>query len=344
MTIPIQDFVFTGRGSTGLWAILKSLNLPNSKILIPVNICEIIIPVIYKAGMIPVYYDVDEVTGIANYNHIIDAYQGDELALLAVHNFGIPLDIEEISAWTKERNIFLIEDVCNAIGATYKKIPLGLWGDAAIYSFGYAKIVEYGVGGAILIRDRYFEKEVLKTLDTLEYYSTLHKNKNIEFQARLRDYRKDSRLQTPSVYCPLYSEYANFLLYNIPAKTSAEIKKEIKRLDKNLHNRAKKAFLYRKGIHSSNISHIEEKDGQVYWRYNLLVAPTIRQSLIDKIRTNNLLVSTWYPPVIGLFEKKYAPTDFAGSYSFSEKIINLFLDHRVSENEVLKMIELINNS
>src|ERR1035437_7106731 len=206
MKIDFEEFVYTGRGSTGLWAILKNLNKENSKILVPVNICEIVIPIIYKAGMIPIFYDVNETDGNGILSTIKDCYTGDETVLLAVHNFGIPLEIEAISNWAKANNIFFIEDVCNAIGATYKNIFLGWWGDASIFSFGYAKIIEYGVGGALIIKDDYLKKEVLKTLATLEEYSDLHKNKDIEFQTKIRECRLNPDLQAPSVYIPLYNE------------------------------------------------------------------------------------------------------------------------------------------
>lgn len=343
MKIDSNDFILTGRGSTALWAILKSLNKRHCKVLIPANICEIVIPIIHKAGMIPVYYDVDEALGISNLTNIIESYQGDEVALLAVHNFGLPLDIEAIASWAKEKNIFVIEDVCNAIGATYKNVPLGWWGDASIFSFGFAKIIEYGVGGALIIKDKNFEKEVLKTLTTLGEYSDFHKNKDIEFQTRLRQYRLDPKLQTPSIYCPLYNEYSSFLLYTISDLTKSNIKNEIIKLDENLNRRAEKALQYRTGITSSKISHLVEKNGQVYWRYNLLVEPSIKQDLVDELRKNKMLVSTWYPPVIELFEEKFNPSDFKGSVSFYKKIINLFVDFRVSENDILQTIKIINN-
>ena len=65
MKIDVTDLIFTGRGSSALWAVLKSLDTTNAKVLLPVNICEIIYPIVIKAGFEPIFYDVDGVTGNA---------------------------------------------------------------------------------------------------------------------------------------------------------------------------------------------------------------------------------------------------------------------------------------
>lgn len=346
MKIDIRELIFTGRGSTSLWAILKCITQQNSKIskiLIPVNICEIIIPIIYKSGLIPVYYDVDEIRGNANLNHIINAYTGNEQILLAVHNFGIPLEIDEISQWAKDNNIFVIEDICNAIGAIYKGTPLGSWGDASIFSFGYAKIIEYGIGGALKIKNKEIGQNVQTVLSELEPYSKMHKNKNSDIQSQLRDLRKNKEMQTPFFYCHLYQEYADYLLYNISDKNIKEIKYLLTKLPANILERKQKADLYRENINSPNVQHIEEINGQIYWRYNLLVDPQVRSLLIDELRRNNLLVSTWYPPIINLFEDKCESQKFSGSFSFGKRIINLFVDSRVNFQDISKTIKIINN-
>ncbi len=68
-----NDLIFSGRGSTALYAILKSLNTEIRKILIPVNICEIVIPVVQLAGFTPIFYDVCATTGNSNLDHIKDS-------------------------------------------------------------------------------------------------------------------------------------------------------------------------------------------------------------------------------------------------------------------------------
>lgn len=342
MKIDVDEFLFTGRGSSALWSILKSLDRPHGKVLLPVNICEIIYPVVISAGYEPVFYDVNCRNGNATLDDIKDAYKGDEKVLVAVHNFGAPLEIDEISKWATERNVVLIEDVCNAIGANYKEKPLGTFGDASFFSFGYAKIIEYGVGGAALVNDGNLKSKVREAVSSLEEYSEYHKNIDAEYQLRLREIRKHRYDELPSVYFPLYKEYSNYLLYKIGHKMEHEIKQLIRGLDRNIKERARKAFRYRNEIRMDRVKHIDEVHGQVYWRYNLLVAPEIRQKLVEKLRDNDILVSMWYPPIVDLFEQNVDTTMYSNSRRFSEQIINLFVDQRVSNADISKTIKVIN--
>ncbi|MBL7996094.1 DegT/DnrJ/EryC1/StrS aminotransferase family protein [bacterium] len=337
-----ESHVFTGRGSTALWSILKSLNRPNAKVLLPVNICEIVYPIVKKAGMIPKFYDVNEFDGNAKLENIQDAFTGDESVLLAVHNFGLPIDIDKISAWVVENNLFMIEDVCNSLGGKFNDKPLGLWGDAAIFSFGYAKVIEHGFGGAAFVKDKNLRKEVEHLTNSLETYSDVHRLKDSEFQKQLRDIRLNEEHQAPSTYLPLYKNYSDFLLYKIDAQAKKEILACMQTLEQNVELRAKKASMYRTKIRSNKVQHIDHKEGQIYWRYNLLVDSPERQDLIDKLRGNNLLVSTWYPPIAELFEKNVDKKKYSGSYRFRDKVVNLFVDHRVTESDISKTIDIIN--
>jgi len=341
MMIDFSKFLFTGRGSTALWLILESLRFKNAKILIPVNVCEIVVPIIEKAGMVPVYYDVQEKTGISNMQNIADSFSGDEKILMVVHNFGIPVEIDSISEWAKNNNIYLIEDVCNALGASFKNIPLGYWGDASIFSFGYAKIIETGFGGAAIINNLELEDNFKILLEKLDYYSDIHNEKNDYFQRKINILRKGDSPDTFS-YSSIYNNYANYLLYKLNKKHQETILNELQNLPSNILKRKHNAERYRYEIMTKNATHIDEVEGQVYWRYNLLVDLRSRDDLIEELRKNNVLVSKWYPPIIPLFKGKFEMDKFNGSFTFADKIINLFVDHRINDDDITKTIKIIN--
>lgn len=341
MKINYSDFIFAGRGSTALWAILKSLDQKGTRILLPVNICEIVYPIIRKSGMIPAFYDVDETCGNTTLETIEAAYSGCETILLAVHNFGAPLEIDRITEWAKQKKVFLIEDVCNSLGGHYHGKPLGSWGDAAIFSFGYAKIIEYGLGGAALIRDAALKNKVVSAIQSLDPHSELHSAKEIEFQEKLRTLRNDGE-PAPSAYVPLYEAYSDYLLYRIGLDHEEKIRRMLAELESNLAERDSKARRYRNEIVSDKVRHVAEIEGQIYWRYNLLVDPQQRQDLIEKLRTNKLLASTWYPPIASLFQSDVDSNQYPGSHSFGASVINLFVDHRVSQADISRTVEIIN--
>ncbi|WP_176767719.1 DegT/DnrJ/EryC1/StrS family aminotransferase [Daejeonella rubra] len=340
--IDLAEMIYTGRGSSALYAILNSITVTKKKILLPVNICEIVIPLIQMAGFIPVFYDVNPATGNSDLENIKAKYTGEESVLLAVHNFGAALEIDLISDWAKENVIFLIEDVCNALGATYKNVPAGNWGDAAIYSFGYSKIVELGFGGGLTVRDSGLRQKVIELISTFDLYSALHKEADHDFQSKLRNLRNDPGNQKPEIYRPLYDDYAKFLIYRLDNQNVTLIKDAIVDLDHILLPRYQKAMMYKNGISSSKISHIKEVPGQIFWRYNILVEPQWRDELLKLLIDNTIWASKWYPPVNQLFFEGSESGGYSGADLFSKRVINLFVDERFSIAEVKRTISLIN--
>lgn len=71
-------------------------------------------------------------------------------AIVAVHQFGLPCDLNKIDAIAKANNLLLIEDSACALGAEYAGKPVGNFGEAGILSFHPRKAITTGEGGAIL--------------------------------------------------------------------------------------------------------------------------------------------------------------------------------------------------
>jgi dTDP-4-amino-4,6-dideoxygalactose transaminase len=74
-------------------------------------------------------------------------------AILPVHMRGAPAAMDELAALAKKHNLVLIEDVCQAAGATYHGRRLGTFGDSGAFSLQFNKIITTGEGG-VLITDR----------------------------------------------------------------------------------------------------------------------------------------------------------------------------------------------
>jgi dTDP-4-amino-4,6-dideoxygalactose transaminase len=74
-------------------------------------------------------------------------------AILPVHMRGAPAAMDELTAIAKQHDLVLIEDVCQAAGASYRGRRLGTFGDAGAFSLQFNKIITTGEGG-VLITDR----------------------------------------------------------------------------------------------------------------------------------------------------------------------------------------------
>src|SRR6476620_11781237 len=69
---------------------------------------------------------------------------------MIAHTLGNPFDLAAVTAFTKRHGLRLVEDCCDAVGATYGGRPVGTFGDVATVSFYPAHHITMGEGGAVL--------------------------------------------------------------------------------------------------------------------------------------------------------------------------------------------------
>lgn len=105
---------------------------------------------ISRVGATPVFVDVDRQTYNIDARKISANITAETRAILPVHLFGLPADMDNINRIAKEHNLVVIEDACQALGATYKERKVGSLGDAACFSFFPTKnLSTMGDGGII---------------------------------------------------------------------------------------------------------------------------------------------------------------------------------------------------
>jgi perosamine synthetase len=104
-------------------------------------------------GATCVFADIEEGTLCIDPKAIRKAITDKTKAIMLVHNFGIPAEMDEIMAIAKEFNLRVIEDAAPALGSVYKGKKCGTFGDAACFSFQGAKIAVTGEGGIFVTDD-----------------------------------------------------------------------------------------------------------------------------------------------------------------------------------------------
>jgi dTDP-4-amino-4,6-dideoxygalactose transaminase len=103
-------------------------------------------------GAIPVFVDIQPETLNIDVRAAEAAISPRTRAMLAVHQLGLPADMEPLARLARQRGLALIEDAACALGSRYQGRPLGNWGDAACLSFHPRKIITTGEGGMVLTR------------------------------------------------------------------------------------------------------------------------------------------------------------------------------------------------
>ena len=105
---------------------------------------------IIRVGAIPVLVDSDPNTWNMNINQIEEKITLRTKAIMVVHIYGLPVDIDPVLSLAKKYNLKVIEDAAEMHGQTYKGKPCGSFGDISTLSFYPNKHITTGEGGMVL--------------------------------------------------------------------------------------------------------------------------------------------------------------------------------------------------
>ena len=190
-----------GQGRIALSIILKSINVKKGdEIILPVFCCSIVAKTILSSGAIPRFVDIDSDTFNIDCDKIEENISEKTRAILAVHIFGLPCDMDKINEIAKDNNIYVIEDCAQAMGAEYKGQKVGTFGDAAFFSLGKGKNITAGDGGIITTNDYELYKKV--SSNNLRYPTSLYVIKSL-----LMLIMYQLLLKIPNIHTPFISSF-----------------------------------------------------------------------------------------------------------------------------------------
>jgi len=115
---------------------------------------------ILQNGLKPVVVDVELETYDAKADMLREAVGPKTRAIMMAHTLGNPFDLDTVQALCKEHDLWLIEDSCDALGATYRGQRTGSFGDTATVSFYPAHHMTTGEGGAVFVKSPLVKKQV----------------------------------------------------------------------------------------------------------------------------------------------------------------------------------------
>jgi len=115
---------------------------------------------ILQNGLIPVFLDVELGTYNLNVSDLEEALTPRTRAIVVAHTLGNPFNADAIVAFAERHNLFLIEDCCDALGATYRGRNVGTFGQIGTLSFYPAHHITTGEGGAVLCNSTLFARIV----------------------------------------------------------------------------------------------------------------------------------------------------------------------------------------
>ena len=105
---------------------------------------------IVQNGLVPVFLDVKVPAYNVDVSRLAEAVGPRTKAIMIAHTLGSPFDLAAVTALARRHDLWLVEDCCDAVGATYRGQKVGTFGDLATVSFYPAHQITMGEGGAVL--------------------------------------------------------------------------------------------------------------------------------------------------------------------------------------------------
>ncbi|EKQ51117.1 MULTISPECIES: LegC family aminotransferase [unclassified Clostridium] len=296
--VKAEKAVVTMNGTAALELALRTLNIGEGDEVI-VSSLTFISPVntIRCVGAEPVFVDVCRDTWVMDADKIEELITDRTKAILPVHIYGHPANMEKIMQIAQKYNLYVIEDATESLGSLYNGRATGTIGHIGCYSFNGNKLISTGAGGMLVTND---EKLGVRA----KYLSTQTK----------------TVLENGGFY---HEEIGyNFRMPNVLAAMGCA---QLENIDEYIKIKRKNAEMYNellKEIKGITLPVEKENVKNVYWLYSILVEedyPLTRDELIIKLKENGIQSRPFFLPVHEM--PPYKEFKF-GSMSITNELVN----------------------
>lgn len=146
--------VAVSSGTAALEVAVAALGLgPGDEVILPTFTIISCAAAILRAGATPIFVDSDASTWNMAVDQIEPLVNNRTRAVMAVHTYGLPVDMEPVLTLARQHGLYVIEDAAEAHGLRYREQPCGSFGDVSTFSFYANKMLTTGEGGMVLTND-----------------------------------------------------------------------------------------------------------------------------------------------------------------------------------------------
>ncbi len=138
---------------------------PGDEVITPAMAFPTTLAPIVQQGLVPVFADVEPDTYNLDANLLEQAISPKTRAIVLAHTLGNPAQMDKVMELADRRNLFVVEDCCDALGSRYQGQLCGSFGHLATLSFYAAHHITMGEGGAVLTNDTALYRQALSLRD-----------------------------------------------------------------------------------------------------------------------------------------------------------------------------------
>ncbi len=268
--------ITTTSGTTSLHLALASIDLKKSdEVIVPAfTMISSLFSIVYCCAK-PVLVDADKETWNMDIQQIEEKVSDRTKAIMPVHIYGHPCDMDPIMKIAKKHGLFVLEDAAEAHGAEYKGKKAGGIGDVGCFSFYANKIITCGEGGMVVTNNEAIARRA-KTLRDLSFE-----------EGKGRIY--------------LHSEVGyNYRMTNLQAAIGLA---QFERINELIEMRRRNAQLYNKFLEDTNGIRLpieKEWAKNVYWMYSILIEPEFgisRDKLMNELEKKGIETRSFFIPM-----------------------------------------------
>jgi len=309
-------------GTAALHLALMAVDVgSNNEVIIPDFTYPATANVVEQLKAKPVLVDIDLKTFNIDVSKIESKITKRTKAIIPVHLFGQPAQMNMISRIARKHKLFVIEDAACALGAKYNGRFCGTFGDMGCFSFHPRKVITAGEGGMILTN-------------------------NLKIAQKLRSLRNHglevSKQKSDFIYAGL-----NYRMTDLHAAIGIEQMKKLKRI---IRSRARIAAQYSSLL--KNISWVGTPDvvsgsSPVFQSYVVLLKGkgTKRDRLISHLRKKGIeaTIGTYSVHRLIYYKSKYRlkPSEFKSSYTAYQNSLSLPIYHGLKDKDIRSIIQAI---
>lgn len=286
-------------GTAALHIALHELGIKkDDEVIVPALTFIATVNPIEYVGARPVFVDVDPNTWNIDPEELEKSITAKTKAIIPVHFYGNPCDMDKIMSIAKRHKLYVIEDATESLGARYKGIYTGLFGDLGCFSFNGNKIITTGGGGMITGSD----EERLKHIDFL-----------------INQARDESGERN-------HSEVGfNYRMTNIEASLGLA---QIERLSEFLNKKKRFNDIYREGLKGVEGVDFQEQYAQAessWWFSCIIFDKKIDiPSLQDRLKNKDIPTRRIFKPLVEFsLYKAYGQSEYKNSYHIYENALCL---------------------
>lgn len=223
-------------------------------------------------GAVPVPVDSEEITWNLDLNLLEDLITEKTKAIIPVHLYGHPVDMDALMDISRRHNLLVIEDCAESHGATVRGRMTGSFGDMACFSFYANKVITTGEGGMVTTNDERFA-ERLRLLRNLAFTKPRFRHEELAFNFRMTGYQA--------------------------AMGSAQFAK-IEHIVSEKRRVAHTYNKYLRNVEGLQLPHEADWARNVYWMYAVVVRPEFgasRDELMTELRGAEIDTRTFFCPM-----------------------------------------------